>query len=125
MIDYSELSKAIRKEANPPQRTTNEVVELLYNAAEAIDQLIIERDEAIRSREHTNYFYACRLERLRQFAKDNGWLHEYSSIVANGTATVHEPPTYAQQLNMANYRAEKAELEIVKLKETINGYAKK
>lgn len=58
--------------------------------------------------EFTKQWYAERLVRLRQLAEDNGLLTEHCSIVANGTASAMEPPTYAQQLNLAKHAAEAA-----------------
>lgn len=69
------------------------------------------REEAESRRDHTAQWYAERLERLKQMAKERGFWSEMAAIIANGTATAHEPPTYAQQLNMAKHRAEQAERE--------------
>lgn len=69
-----------------------------------------ERDEAVRSREHTVYWYACRHERLRAELSEHGKIEPraYHAIMANGTAESHEPPTYAQQLNLAIHRADQS-----------------
>jgi len=66
-------------------------------------------DEAKRSKEHTEYWYAVRIERIKDLAKEKGIWHEVAAILANGTVGVHEPPTYAQQLNAAIHRANTAE----------------
>jgi hypothetical protein len=76
-----------------------------------------ERDEAVRSKEHTQYWYAVRLERLKDLAKERGIWTEVAAIIANGTLTAVEPPTYAQQLNIYKYRAEAAEREPAIVKE--------
>lgn len=69
------------------------------------------REEAENRRDHTAQWYAERLERLKQMAKERGFWPEMAAIIANGTATSQEPPTYAQQLNMAKHSAEQAERE--------------
>lgn len=65
--------------------------------------------ELERKKAFTEQWYAERLVRLRKLADDNGLTTEHCSIVANGTASATEPPTYAQQLNIAKHRANKAE----------------
>ncbi|WAM23846.1 hypothetical protein [Myxococcus sp. NMCA1] len=70
---------------------------------------LIERVERAESRkEHTEYWYGVRLERLKDMAKQRGFWPEMAAIIANGTPG-NEPPTYAQQLNLAIGRAENAE----------------
>ncbi|QDE83286.1 hypothetical protein [Myxococcus xanthus] len=66
------------------------------------------RAELAESRkEHTEYWYGVRLERLKDMAKERGFWREMAAIIANGTVG-DEPPTYAQQLNLAIGRAEDA-----------------
>jgi hypothetical protein len=52
---------------------------------------------------HQQEWYAVRLERLRDLAKDNGLDREHCAIVANGTSESHEIPTYAQQMNILKH----------------------
>lgn len=67
------------------------------------------RAELAESRkEHTEYWYGVRLERLKDMAKERGFWPEMAAIIANGTPG-NEPPTYAQQLNLAIGRAEHAQ----------------
>lgn len=66
------------------------------------------------SLDHTRYWYGTRHERLWHWAHEE--LNEqqrnrYFSIVANGTADMTEPPTYAQQFNQMRWRMEAAEKE--------------
>jgi len=85
-----------------------------------IANLRAELAEANRRREHTEQWYAVRCERLWHWAhEDEEHRGEYFSIIANGTTSGFEPPSYAQQLNMAKYRAEKAEAELAAAKAEI------
>lgn len=84
--------------------------------------------QALRRREHTEYWYACRLERLKDLAKRENLWDEVAAIIANGDATrqlpdgswFHEPPTYAQQLNRALHRADAAERRLANLQREIS-----
>jgi hypothetical protein len=60
----------------------------------------------------TQQWYAERFERLRGLCREAGVEDQFCNIVANGTASALEPPTYAQQLNRTLHRAEKAEARI-------------
>jgi hypothetical protein len=71
---------------------------------------------AAESKEHTEEWYAVRLQLFKDHAKANGWETAYHNIVANGAPSVEAPHTYQQQLNMAKYRAETAEAEVARLK---------
>jgi hypothetical protein len=76
---------------------------------------------------HTREWYAVRMERLKDFAKEKGIWHEVASILANGTMTgldsdgkwVYDPPTYAQQMNMLKWQVEKLQKELADAKEKI------
>jgi hypothetical protein len=80
-------------------------------------------DQARRSRQFTESWYGERFERLKAYAKEHGFWHDLASIIANGTlgpraadgSFVYEVPTYAQQLNMAIWRAERAEAQLMRL----------
>lgn len=85
------------------------------NDVEAADLL----DRVHSSLEHTRYWYSTRHERLWHWAHAELTAQQrerFFSIVANGTASVNEPPTYAQQFNMMKWRMERAEAEVVALK---------
>lgn len=84
----------------------------------AIDQLT-GSDEPVaklqRSVEFTQAWYGVRLQRLDQLMREEApeeIKHKFFSIVANGTVAMDEPPTYAQQLNRAKWRAEEAERDL-------------
>jgi hypothetical protein len=86
-------------------------------------EIVRERDRAVRRKLHTEQWYAVRLERLKDLAKERGIWPEVACIIANGTMTgmrdgafVYDPPTYAQQLNSALGRLEMAQKEIARLK---------
>lgn len=75
-----------------------------------LERVTKERDEAVRAKEFSAEWYAVRFERLGQLARERG-IREMFSIMANGTATAHEPPTYAQLLATTRHRVTKAESE--------------
>lgn len=85
------------------------------------------REKAERSQEFTEQWYAERIERLTQFAKDRDVWPEVACILANGTLgaegspVYYEPPTYAQQLNGAKHRATKAESQLQALQQSVQG----
>lgn len=61
---------------------------------------------------HTKQWNAGRWERITAYAKEHGFWADIACIMANGTMSGtdrYDPPTYAQQLNAAIYRAEAAE----------------
>lgn len=60
------------------------------------------------SRESTRQWYAVRWVRLKELLRGTTYWQEAMCTVANGTANVHEPPTYAQQLNMMRFAEERA-----------------
>lgn len=68
-------------------------------------------------REYTEQWYAVRIARLTDLAKEHGIWPQVATILANGTAESTEPPTYAQQLNLTKYRAEKAEAEVERMRQ--------
>lgn len=69
--------------------------------ADAVKWALAEIKKANDSKAFTYQWYAERWERLRELIHDNA-LHiedEACCIMANGTASAGEPPTYAQQMN--------------------------
>jgi hypothetical protein len=102
-------------------------------AEDALAETLADRDAAYkaeeiaqRQRDHTEQWYAVRFERLRDLARDRSKAAErgselaqvwsdIASILANGTLGPpdhpYEPPTYAQQLNVAKHRTEQAEAQ--------------
>lgn len=87
------------------------------------DALAAAAFERLRSRlKHCQEWYGARHERLWRWA--HAELNEeqkthYFSIVANGTADWRETPTYAQQLNIMTWRAERAEAELARLRQQL------
>lgn len=57
-----------------------------------------------KSREFTEQWYAVRWERLRVFLKGTELEDKACAIMANGTATPEEPPTYAYQMNVLRWK---------------------
>lgn len=73
----------------------------------------IERAKAARAR--TQQWYAVRWKRLQEWARaeiPDNLSQEFFSIVANGTKNVHEEPTYAQELNLATFRADEMRKQV-------------
>lgn len=77
------------------------LVELFNNSEELIS--------AARSLNHTEQFYAIRFQLLRELCEEHGLLHEYCNIAANGRKDIHDPPTYALQLNMLKHERDAME----------------
>lgn len=63
--------------------------------------------------EHTRYWYGVRHRNITELFQNHALWPEYACIMANGS-TEGYPPTYAQMLNTAIYRAEKAERDLEK-----------
>ncbi len=83
---------------------------LAESAAKRIKVLEGQRDDLAASLEHTRYWYGCRLERLDDLMRSEATeeiRNRYFSIIANGTADIHEPPTYAQQMNTLKHQSER------------------
>lgn len=94
--------------------------ELPYTNAEAAAEIARRWNEVAtlrRSLEHCRDWYAVRIERITDLAKERGIWPEVASVLANGTTHCAEPPSYAQILNgtrhkVAALRAERDELRI-------------
>lgn len=91
------------------------------------DQEAAKLVERLRFRlEFNQSWFSTRLERLWHWAHQE--LSEeqkdrYFNIVANGTAEMNEPPTYAQELNIVKHRLEAAERELAALRRAAAGAA--
>lgn len=80
-------------------------------------------------REHTQQWYAVRNAKIEDVAKREGLWPEVAAIFANGSGTrqlpdgsyFYDPPTYAQQLNIAKHRATAAEARAERLAEALRG----
>jgi hypothetical protein len=69
--------------------------------------------------DNTRYWYGVRHKRLWHWAHDEltpELRDRYFSILANGTADVHEEPTYAQQYNQMQWRMKAAEAETASMR---------
>ncbi len=77
------------------------IIELFNSSEELIS--------AARSLNHTEQFYAIRFQLLRELCEEHGLLHEYCNIAANGRKDMHDPPTYALQLNMLKHERDAME----------------
>ena len=84
-------------------------------------------------REHTQQWYAVRNAKIEDVAKREGLWPEVAAIFANGSGTrqlpdgsyFYDPPTYAQQLNIAKHRATAAEARAERLAEALREKADK
>ena len=79
--------------------------DLRMEAEAEIEALRAEVARAERSVEHTHQWYAVRLEKIKEVAKRVGLWSEVAAIIANGSSSIYDPPTYAQQLNLAKHAA--------------------
>jgi len=73
-----------------------------------------ELNKAESAMEFTEQWYAERIRRVDDLIRDEApqLRDRYCAILANGTAEVGEPATYAQQLNTARYLRQQAEGEL-------------
>lgn len=76
--------------------------ERLFNEAKKSEQAVT----------FTHEWYAERIARIEELAKEKGIWNEVACILANGTISSTEPPTYSILLNEAKYRAEQAEAQL-------------
>lgn len=83
-----------------------------------LESLAQQRDRAVRAVDHTQAWYAVRMERLSELAKEKGIWPEVSRILANGDlgghtypdgTLAHDPPTFSQLLAVAQHRYTMAE----------------
>lgn len=88
-----------------------------------IEALRAEVAKAERSVEHTHQWYAVRLEKIKEVAKRVGLWSEISAIIANGSGSIYDPPTYAQQLNIAKHETKAAEARAERLAEALRDAA--
>jgi len=90
----------------------------IADAVQALSTAIERAEAAEKERDHTQYWYAVRIERLKDLAKESGIWPQVAEIIANGTthSNGYEPPTYAQQLNRAIHRADAAEAELASIR---------
>ena len=104
------------------------LVEMSKNCRWALHQL----QEALISLEHTEYWNSCRWERIKEYAKANGFWKDVAAIMANGTIDTLEMPTYAQKYNALLYKKVMAEKErdrlyniVLTLEQAINNLEEK
>ena len=99
----------------------------LIDQRHALSSLAVDLHKARQRREFTQQWYAERIRKIEDVAKSEGIWPEIAAILANGSATrmledgtyVYDPPTYAQQLNGAKFRAEAAEKKVAALRTQI------
>lgn len=128
MKRHASRSPAIGKEktmalADDELQFDAQVIALIARLASANDHDGAKLVKRLHGRlELTRYWYSTRHERLWHWAHEeltDQQRNRYFSIVANGTADMTEPPTYAQQFNMMKHRMERAEAELAKLRKNV------
>jgi hypothetical protein len=90
--------------------------------ADLLRELVNRQQSGHEKVEFVQQWYAERWERLRDLIHDNA-LHiedEACCIMANGTANVNEPPTYAQQMNLLRLERDRLKKEVSELKERMD-----
>jgi hypothetical protein len=78
-----------------------------------------------RKLEHCHEWYAVRWERLRQLIHDDA-RHiegEACAVMANGTTTPDDPPTYAQQMNALIHERDYLKADVTRLQAIIISFA--
>jgi hypothetical protein len=75
---------------------------------DVVDRLAALALREARCREHTEDFYASRWERLRTLVRSTDLDAPACAIMANGTATPDEPPTYPQRLAILTHERDEA-----------------
>lgn len=111
-VSRQELIQEAKRRHNPDLDYRRKVVEL--QAHEMSDtflaRLLAERLESLQE------WYAVRLERLKQLGKEKGCWNEMAAIIANGTATAEEPPSYDQLMMRALLKAEALEKALKRIR---------
>lgn len=111
-VRISTLERLLEEDAKATEDSQAITARYMSDAAEAQEHaknLAQDLQRATAARARTQQWYAVRWERLKEWARSEipeDLSHEFFSIVANGTKNVSEEPTYAQQLNLAVFRAE-------------------
>jgi len=96
----------LRRELNCKSIITKDLPSLTDAERRFLVELFNSSEELIsaaRGLNHTEEFYAIRFQLLRELCEEHGLLHEYCNITANGRKDIHDPPTYALQINMLKY----------------------
>lgn len=88
-----------------------------------VERLTKERDDALSSKDHCQQWHAVRLKRLEDWFRNEGKdltiAMEFWNIVANGTKSVNDPPTYSQQMNMLRHEVERLKKRVQELENEI------
>lgn len=87
---------------------------IFLSDSERVRALQAQLADVIESRMHTERWYGARIAEMEKLARergDNGNLttREIWNLIANGTPSASDPPTFAVQLNTAEWRAQRAE----------------
>ena len=113
---------AVSAEAIAFEQSVSELSARLAQSGQTKDAKLV--DDLLGRWQHTKCWYGTRHERLWHWAHAELNAEQktrYFSIVANGTADMHEQPTYAQQFNTMKWRMEEAERKLAELAGCQNG----
>jgi hypothetical protein len=107
-------------EAQQVDAEVSGLVDRLNSAGDKDGAKLVRR--LVERHDHTRYWYGVRHKRLWHWAHDElapDLRDRYFSILANGTADVHEEPTYAQQYNQMQWRMQAAEAEKTRMQASL------
>lgn len=104
--------------------TLEELRKKNFDQRQAIEVLAVELGRTKQSLEFTRQWYAERIEKIKNIAKREDIWPEVAAVIANGDSTrqlddgswFYDPPTYAQQLNAAKFKAESADKKSAQIK---------
>lgn len=93
---------------------------MLRKGAKERDELKSENERLAQSIQHTQEWYAVRLQLLEDFFRNEGKglpvAYQFWNIIANGTNGPLSPPTYQQQMNRLKHENERLAKEVAEHK---------
>lgn len=112
-----DLTAAIVKRVRAAEQERDSAIAASAESARKYAESVARIAELKRRIEHSDYFYATRFERLSDWARSLApeLSRMFFDIVANGTAVPHEPPTYAQQMNMLRHERDALAARVAEL----------
>lgn len=102
-----QAAAASQEDGIPPEMSADGAQDLETILRKAVIILADRCERAENSRDFSRQWYAERFRRLEDLGKEHGVWPQMAAIMANGTASAMETPTYAHQINGALHRAER------------------